>query len=482
MEAPRPDRRRAAGHPADGGCDTLGVRPDPGSYRDPAGFVYRRDGVLFRQIDRSFAERWDAAVRSGLLDELQAAGRLIAHDVVPLDLAASSNAHAVIRPAEVAFVSYPWEWSFGMLRDAALLTLDIQATLWARGFSLRDASAFNIAFEGARPVLIDTLSIAPAEAGQPWAAYRQFCEHFLAPLALMARRDIRLGQLLRTNLDGIPLDLASRLLPRRTLLNLGLASHVHLHARAQRRHEARGEAAAAEVRRASVGATRAEALIDSLRRTVASLDWTPTGTEWAEYERGDRADASASAKDAIVRRMLEATGGSVVWDLGANVGRHSAIAAGLGRRVVAWDADPAAVERHYRSLRTRGENAVLPLLVDLANPTPAVGWALQERRSFIDRSDADVVMALALVHHLAIGRNVPLAKIADLFAGLAPSAIVEWVDRSDPMVRRLLATREDVFDGYGLDAFREAFATRFDVVHEEEIPGTSRRLVRLRRR
>jgi ribosomal protein L11 methylase PrmA len=373
-----------------------------------------------------------------------------------------------------------------MLREAALLTLGVQADAMAAGITLRDASAFNVLFDGVRPVLIDHLSFEPATPGAPWTAYRQFCEHFLAPLALMARRDVRLGSsLLRAHLDGIPLDLAARLLPWRTRLSPGLAPHVHLHARSQRRHEAGGAGVAREAGQARVGKLGGEALVDSLRRTVEGLRWTPSGTEWADYEAGDGADeatrAASAAKDAIVRSMLEDAGGTVVWDLGANVGRHTAIATDLGRRVVAWDADPAAVERHFRALRGGPARPVLPLLADLADPTPAVGWALRERRSMLERADADVVLALALVHHLALGRNVPLERIADLFATLAGTVIVEWVGRDDPMVGRLLATREDVFRDYGDAGFRAAFERRFRVVEERPLPGTARILFRMER-
>ncbi len=463
------------------------VQPEPSSFRDPAGFMYRRDGILLRQVDRSFGERWDRVVADGLLDRLQAAGRLIPHEPVALELAADADrAHAVIRPLEVEFVSYPYEWSFGMLRDAALLTLDIQAEAVAAGFTLRDASAYNVLYQNGRPILVDTLSLAPAEPGAPWPAYRQFCEHFLAPLALMARRDVRLGGLLRSHLDGIPLDLAAGLLPGRTRLNPGLSAHLHLHARAQRTHASGGETAAAEVRRASVGKLGGEALLDSLRRTVEALDWTPAGTEWADYEARDATDdaarTAAAGKDVLVRTMLADAGGSVVWDFGANVGRHSAIAADLRRRVVAWDADPAAVERHFRTIRERRATAVLPLLTDLANPSGSMGWALAERRSLVDRADADVLLALALVHHLAIGRNVPLGRLADFLATLAPDLVIEWVGRDDPMVRRLLATREDVFRDYHLDEFRAAFERRYAIVDERPIPGTGRILLRMTRR
>lgn len=409
----------------------------------------------------------------------------MAHESAMLDLALEpERAHAVIRPVELPFLSWAYEWSFGMLRDAALLTLEIQALATAAGFTLRDASAYNVQFQRARPILIDTLSLEPAEPGAPWIAYRQFCEQFLAPLALMARRDIRLGGLLRQHLDGIPLDLAARLLPTRTRFNLGLGAHIHAHAAAQRRHEQGGAAAGQAARRASVGKFRGEAMIDSLRRTVKGLHWEPGGTEWADYDPGESAGEASLAKDGVVRAMLEAAGGTAVWDLGANAGRYSAIAAALGRRVVAWDTDPAATERHYRRLRDGGSNAggdgdVLPLLVDLANPSPSLGWALEERPSMIDRADADVVLALALVHHLAIGRNVPLTRIATFFRRLGPGLIVEFVGRDDPMVERLLATREDVFSDFHPDGFRAAFETEFRIVDERRIEGTNRTLYRM---
>ena len=213
-----------------------GVR-DPGSFRDPSGFVYRRDGVLLRQVNRVFADDWEAAVASGILARWQAAGRLVRHESVELAAAAEpERAIAVLRPEPVAFVSYPYEWSFGQLRDAGLLTLDLQEDAEKSGFTLRDASAYNIQFEGSRPILIDTLSLERRSGDEPWQAYRQFCQHFVAPLALMAHRDVRCGLMLRDHVDGIPLDLASTLLPGRTRLSTGLASHVHLHARAQRRY------------------------------------------------------------------------------------------------------------------------------------------------------------------------------------------------------------------------------------------------------
>jgi SAM-dependent methyltransferase len=457
------------------------AKRDPASFRDPSGFVFGRDGVLYRQVNNVFAEEWEATLDAGILRRWQEGGRLVGHEVADISLAADPDrALAVLRPDPVAFISYPYEWTFGQLKDAALLTLDLQEDAERAGFTLRDASAYNIQFERGRPILIDSLSVERLNPAEPWAAYRQFCQHFVAPLALMARRDIRCGLMLRDHVDGIPLDLAATLLPGRTRLSVGLASHVHMHARAQRRFAGAGPLAQ---RAARMGATRRAALLDSLRRTIQGLHWNPGGTEWAEYDRQTSySDEGTRAKESIVEAMLRDAAGSIVWDLGANVGRFSAIAARLGRRVVAWDVDPAASERHYQRLKAGGAIAVLPLVQDLVNPSPGLGWAGAERPSFVDRSDADVVMALALVHHLAISNNVPLEWIAALFARLAPSAIVEFVPKDDPMVRRLLSSRRDVFPEYTVDGFERAFGSHLRIVARMPIVDSTRIVYRMERR
>jgi hypothetical protein len=455
---------------------------DAASFRDPSGHVFWRDGEPHRQIQASFAAEWDAFEASDLQATLQDRGWLIRHEPANIDLAASPGAHAVIRPERVEFISYPYEWAFGELRDAALLTLDVQLEAMARGWSLKDASAYNIQFRNLKPVLIDSLSFERPEDGAPWVAYRQFCEQFLAPLALAAHRDVRLMNLLRVSADGVPLDLASQLLPARTRLNFGLLSHVHLHARAQVRHAA-GTDDGRAARTARISPARLEGLVRNLRSTVAGLDWRPTGTEWADYaDHTSYGDAAAAEKDRIVATFVQQIVGERVWDLGGNTGRFSRIAADGGKRVTALDIDPAASERHYRALKDEGRTDIFPIVGDIASPTPALGWAERERRSLLQRANPDGILALALVHHLAIGRNVPLPMIVDVFAGLAPWAIVEFVPKSDPMVQRMLATRRDIFVDYDLDGFRSAAGARFDVVAESAITDSPRVVFLLRRR
>jgi len=347
---------------------------------------------------------------------------------------------------------------------------------------LKDASAYNVQFDAGRPILIDSLSFELAEATEPWPAYRQFCEHFLAPLALMAQRDVRCGLILRDFIDGIPLDLAARLLPGRSRLNLGLSAHIHLHAGAQRRAAKApppAEGAERPVRRMSAAGQRA--LLDSLRRTVAGLRWEPTG-HWADYATTTSySDTATASKAQIVREMLAAVQGASAWDVGANTGVYSAMAAEAGYRVIAWDQDAGSVEAHWRRVRGDGNPAILPLVLDLANPSPSIGWALEERPSFLERDKPDLVMALALVHHLAIGNNVPLPAVARLFARMAPMAIVEFVPKEDPMTRRLLAARRDIFEQYSIEGFRAAFGESFEIVREAPITDSPRTLFLLRR-
>ena len=445
------------------------------SFRDPSGFLFVRDGTLFRQVNQSYRATFDQLEQSGLYAELVEAGLLIPHALADVPPAEPKAAALVLRPDPLAFISYPYEWSFSQLQDAALATLDLQQRALARGLSLKDASAYNIQFHRGRPVLIDTLSFEVYREGDPWVAYRQFCQHFLAPLALMSRRDIRLGQLLRLSIDGVSLDLAVRLLPWKARLNFGLLTHLYLHAASQRRF------AGAEVRTAQgtrrVSRTGFLGLIDNLRRTVAGLRWDPGRTDWAEYETmHNYSPAALEAKRRLVAENLERTRPSSLWDLGANTGAFSRLASERGIATISFDVDPSAVETNYRSVRASGEANLLPLLIDLTNPSPAQGWHHAERLSLQQRGPADAVMALALVHHLAIGNNVPLPQVASFLADLGRWVIIEFVPKSDSQVKRLLAAREDIFSDYNVEGFERAFTGAFELRHHEPIAESERTL------
>jgi hypothetical protein len=459
----------------------MGAKALGASYRDPSGFVYTRDGTLYRQVNRVFQDRYKAFLDSGLYAELVEGRLLVPHREVSLELAASSDAVAVLEPERVDFISYPYEWSFGQLRDAALLTLELQERALARGMTLRDASAYNVQFVDGRPLFIDTLSFEPREPGAPWAGYRQFCEHFLVPLALMSRVDVRLSALLRSHLEGIPLDLGSRLLPRTTWLRPAMLFHVHLHAVAQRKYADRGGAVesgppSAAARR-GVSPTAALGLVRSLRGAVESLEWTPAGTEWADYTQDNNYSAAAAiSKREAVLDFVHGLDARTAWDLGANTGEYSRAARQVVPAVVAFDIDPAAVERNYRRVKAQGEGGILPLLLDLTNPSPALGWAHRERLSLEERGPADVLLALAVVHHLAIGHNLPLERVAGFLANVGRHLVIEFVPKSDSQVRRLLRDRPDIFPDYTQEGFESAFRGHFRIERAVPVAESERTL------
>ena len=459
----------------------MSISVNPGSFRDPSGFVFRRDDTLFRQVDKRYQSNYDLLMESGLYQALVEANLLIPHREEPVISDFAEDAYRVLRPEEIPFISYPYEWSFSQLQDAALATLRIQKEALGFGMSLKDASAYNIQFRAGKPILIDTLSFEAYNEGLPWTAYRQFCQHFLAPLALMSRTDIRLGQLLRPNIDGIPLDLASRLLSRITWLNPGLLAHIHLHGAAQKKY------ADQPVRPSSgpgrISKTAILGIIDSLEGVVRKLAWKPSGTAWGEYYgQTNYSDQAMNGKRQLVAEMFDAVkpAPDMVWDLGANTGLFSRIASERGAQTVAWDVDPAAVEKNYLECRASGEPRILPLLLDLTNPSPDLGWALKERQSLVSRGPADMILALALIHHLAIGNNVPLGHVAQFLRTNSAWLIIEFVPKTDSQVQRLLASREDIFTEYSRENFETEFESFFEIVRSAPVPDSERTLYLMR--
>jgi ribosomal protein L11 methylase PrmA len=450
------------------------------SYRDPSGFVFRRDGQFLRQVNHSYREDYEQAERSGLFRSAIDRGFLIPHEEVTQPFADATAGWKVLRPRQLGFISYPYEWSFSQLKDAALATLSLQKQAMQHGMSLKDATAFNIQFDQSRPVLIDTLSFERYQEGQPWVAYRQMCRHFIAPLALMARRDVRLNQLFRTNLDGIPLDLASTLLPYFSRLRLGLLVHIHLHAKMDARHAGSSEKPGSN---GKLGRTQLAGIIDNLESAVKGLTWKPGGTEWSDYYQDTNySRPGMDHKRKLVAEFIEAAAPKTVWDLGANTGEFSRLASDRGIDTVAFDIDPAAVEKNYLHVKAQGEKHLLPLLMDLTNPSPALGWNLAERSSLADRGPADLVLALALVHHLAISGNVPFGHIARFFHRLARKLVIEFVPKTDSQVSRLLVVRKDIFTDYTPDAFEAQFGEFFMIHRREPIVDSQRVLYLMERR
>ena len=453
-----------------------------GSFRDPSGFAFVADGIVYRQVNESYRANFDQLMDSGLYDNLVDRELLIPHSESCLLSQEDAHKYKILKPEQIPFISYPYEWSFSQLKDAALATLDIQRGSLQHGMILKDASAYNIQFSRGKPLLIDTLSFETYQDGQAWTAYRQFCQHFLAPLLLMSRKDIRLGQLLRVYIDGIPLDLAKSLLPSRTWFNLGVVMHLHLHARAQQRY-AHKPPRAEPSQRARLGKQALLNICDSLRSTVRGLAWDHDRTSWARYYEGDSyLEEGFDDKHQSVAEYLMIVKPECVWDLGANIGVFGRIASDQGAFTVSIDSDPGAVEANYLQSKRLKETNLHPLLIDLTNPSAAQGWANGERDSLSKRSKADCVLALALIHHLAIGNNVPLRNIAQYLASLGEWLIIEFVPKSDSKVKLLLASRKDIFAEYTQPAFENAFREIYDIVRSKRIHSSDRRLYLLRRK
>lgn len=444
-----------------------------GSFRDPSGYLFSHEGTLYRQVSRVYQPHYDLLNQSGLYEALVAERLLIPHREVAPPCPLPEDTCKVLQPELVPFISYPYEWCFSQLKDAALLTLRIQELALRRGMTLKDASAYNVQFRDGRPVFIDTLSFERHTEGRPWGAYRQFCQHFLAPLILMATRDVRLGQLFRIHIDGVPLDLASKLLPLRARFSLAGFVHIHMHARFQAASGDKG----GQAKQKTVSPMALRGLLDNLASAIRKLDWKPAGTVWADYYNATNySDEAMRHKAELVSGMLDAIKPESVWDLGANNGQFSRLASRRGISTLALDFDPAAVEQNYRICKKNGERGLLPLVMDLANPSAAIGWNGEERMALFERGPADTVMGLALIHHLAISNNVPLARLAAFFARLCRNLIIEFVPKEDSQVQRLLAGREDVFTDYTREGFERAFGRWFATAAVRPIPGTHRLL------
>ena len=449
----------------------------PGSFRDPSGVVYLTEDRVVRTIQPVFAEHWNFAEKSGFFTEAVRQGKLLPF----AEIAALEGSWKTLEAERLPFISYPYEWSFGQLKDAALLTLDLMQLAMKHGLVLKDASAYNVQFANGKPVFIDHLSFETRRAGEPWAAYLQFCKHFLAPLALMCYRDVRCGKMLSLWVDGLPLDMASSLLPWKTRLIPLLQLHLHTHARMQQRH-ADAREAAGRIKQVALSENAVPRLCETLRMAIENMQLPAFKTQWGDYYSDTNySREGAEEKARLLRQAAASRPGALALDLGANTGHYSRILAEHFRAVVASDMDYLAVEKMYTALKQEGNRAILPLVLDLTNPSPGIGWACEERESFRDRGKANFLCALALIHHLVQGAGIPLEKVACCFAALlrqGGTLVLEFVPWEDSQVQRLMAARQNVFPDYTLEgciaAFQEA---HFTLQEQFSLTGSLRTLL-----
>jgi len=451
---------------------------DPGSFRDPDSQLHVDDqGRVLRALTPRAVERWDAVEPSAALRELVETGRIVRS--TRLGAGALPGAAEVLEHERIPAITYPYEWSFSMLRDAALLELDVLRRLLDDGLILSDGTLYNVAFRGPRPVFIDVGSLRPADSGEPWAGYRQFCMQALFPLMLQAFRGVSPRPWLRGAIEGITPAEVRALLRGRDLLRRGVPGHVVLHARLERREARRrpGEVRK-ELAKAGFSAEIVKANADRLRRLVARLRWSPPASPWDGYhEAGVYDDAAHERKQAFVSEVAATRRWTMAWDVGCHDGRYSRIVAPHAGSVIAFDTDEPTVDRLYRELRDEDVENVLPLVHDLADPSPGLGWGLRERRPLADRARPDLVLMLAVIHHLAIGRSIPLPALLDWLRDLGATAVVEFPHPEDPMAASLIGRKDPgTHDAYTLEAFEAEVARRFTVERRELLPGGTRTL------
>jgi ribosomal protein L11 methylase PrmA len=443
------------------------------------------DDRVFRTVMPSAAEDFEFVRSTGLLDRLIEDGRVIAEKTVDPDvLGESSNgARHVLEHPKLPFISYPYEWPFPALKAAALLQLDLYLEALKHGVTLSDATAYNIQFRGVEPVFIDSLSFRRYREGEFWMAHRQFCEQFINPLLLRALTGVPHNSWYRGTQEGITAQDLSRLLPWTRKLSLNVLTHVVMQASFQTKSKDKGNAERL-VKGKSLPRVAFEQMLRGLRKWIARLEPADTGkTVWADYAQDNSyASDEARAKRLFISEFAAATKPRILWDIGCNTGDHSKVALEAGAEfVVGFDSDQGALDSAFSRAKTE-QFSFLPLFLDAANPAPNQGWAQAERMGLMQRADADGVLALAVIHHLTIGRNIPLGEVVDWLVRMVPQGIIEFVQKSDPMVQTLLRLREDIFDDYSEESFVCSLKERADIVQSITVSATNRRLYWFRRR
>jgi len=454
-----------------------------GSYRDRTARVFDLGGNrIGRALNDSAADEWRHFSKSACFEAMIERGNVVdSRELSPAEFSAldlPSWAVAALEHRRVPFVSYPYEWSFGMLRDAALLQLRLLAECLDAGFIIKDASAYNTLFAGAQPVFIDVASFVRHIDGQPWAGYRQFCEMFLIPLLLQAHRGLPLQTVLKSDLEGWSPAVARKLFSYRDLFRAGVFKDVWIHGLCQQ-IASRGPApAASSTSSLKFNTPSIRRNVTRLTRIVEHLTWSPPSTTWTTYnEAQSHVRKNYDFKSQFVDNVCRERRRALVWDLGCNTGTYSRIASQYSDHVVAMDQDAGCVELLYRDLKANGPANILPLTINLANSSPAHGWRGRERLRLEERGRPDLVLCLGLIHHLVIGCNIPLPEFVDWLASLSGDVVIEFPSKADPMVRQLLATRVDQYDDYSLESLKASLSEHFSIVRCEEVPATERMLI-----
>lgn len=454
-------------------------RADSGSFRDPNSRVYRRQGEIYRGLSASALENFRALRVTDFYNKFLTAGELIATEEVtqPAWAADLPQWSGWLSHQPIPFVSYPYEWTFSMLRDAALLQLRLLEAALKEGWSMKDATPYNVQFLAGKPVFIDIPSFEPLAEGSAWQGYRQFCEMNLFPLLLQTYKGIDFQPFLRAGINGIAVQTAAGLFSWRDRLRKGVMSHVWLQGMLDRKYGGSQRNLRSELKNAGLNRELLLANVRRLQKLLAGLKWQAARSEWADYAAfHNYSDTDHAAKMAFVAETASIVQAKLSWDLGCNTGQFAEILARQGGQVIAMDADHLAVERLYRNPAMMDSQRILPLVQNLADPSPAWGWNQAERKTLEQRGKPDLVLALALIHHVVIGANIPLQQFVAWLASLGGTLVIEFVSRDDDKVEQLLRNRSERFPDYNRESFEQALRQHFVVERQQDLRAGLRTL------
>ena len=444
-------------------------RIDSGSFRDRDGRIYRCGERILRGISAGALEDYRKLESKKFFKRFTDAGKLVATKEVPLDevpLPDEEKARwaGFLEHERVPVVSYAYEWTFGMLQDAAVLTLDLLEAAIKADMTLKDATPYNVQFVGGKPVFIDIPSFETLEPGSTWSGYRQFCEMFLFPLMLQAYKGVDIQPMMRSSIDGVGIQTMARMFGFWNRFKKGVFSHVWLQAKLDSRYGSTSQDVKSELKSAGFSKELILANVRKTRKLVQKLSWGGEGSEWGSYEEfHNYSEADHSRKEAYIDDCVRESGARTVWDIGANTGQFSRIASKHAQQVLAMDIDHFAVERMYRRNGAEGVENILPLVQNVCDPSPNWGWRNCERTDLVTRAKPDLVLCLALIHHVVITANVPLDEFIAWLASLTDQLVIEYVSRSDDKVETLLRNKQDKYHDYSRENLEAALAAHFEI-------------------
>lgn len=431
------------------------------SYKDPSAKVFYYEDEqdnIYRELHPSYLPHYHQLNTSGLAAELIKKNWLVSFEEIK-----DHHSETILKAKKIQFVSYPYEWTFNQWKDAALLTLKIQFQALKFGMILKDASPFNIVFDGARPIFIDISSFEIFEVGKPWQAYKQFCECFYMPL-LLAKYFGEVGnEIFLNNINGISLSKGLSLLPAKAHFNLNTLFYLALpdKMRKQVKNSDNRENKISE----SFTQKKSMQFAEQLFSNINKIKQAKKITKWNSYYDEDKIDANyLQEKEGILKEWFSNYSQKTLIDFGCNTGKFSKLLSPHVKTIFAFDDDINCVDQLYTHCREDKINNIFSFSANITHPTPAVGFNNRERQSLLSRLKGDAGLALALIHHLVFNNNLNFTMIAEMFAATCTELVIEFITKEDDKVRMLLSTRKDIFDWYNFENFVMAFETKFTLV------------------